>query len=63
MMLPLSLFESVKADSLRDFGFSKDGKFNEVQVVLGLLIDCADRPVGYELFPGNTFDGKTLKLL
>ena len=54
-------FESVKADSLRDFGFSKDGKFKEVQVVLGLLIDCAGRPVGYELFPGNTFDGKTLE--
>lgn len=54
-------FESVKADSLRDFGFSKDGKFKEVQVVLGLLIDCAGRPVGYELFPGNTFEGKTLE--
>jgi transposase len=55
-------FQSVKADSLRDFGFSKDGKFNEVQVVLGLLIDCEGRPIGYELFPGNTFDGKTLEL-
>jgi len=54
-------FESVKADSLRDFGFSKNGKFNEVQVVMGLLIDCEGRPVGYELFPGNTFDGKTLE--
>jgi len=54
-------FESVKADTLRDFGFSKDGKFNEVQVVLGLLVDCEGRPIGYELFPGNTFDGKTLE--
>lgn len=54
-------FESVKADSLRDFGFSKDAKFNEVQVVLGLLLDCEGRPVGYELFPGNTFDGNTLE--
>ncbi|WP_258361200.1 IS1634 family transposase [Moorella sulfitireducens] len=54
-------FASVEADSLRDFGFSKDGKFNEVQVVLGLLIDCEGRPIGYELFPGNTFDGKTLE--
>jgi transposase len=53
-------FESVKADTLRDFGFSKDGKFNEVQVVLGLLVDYEGRPIGYELFPGNTFDGKTL---
>ncbi len=54
-------FASVEADSLRNFGFSKDGKFNEVQVVLGLLIDCEGRPIGYDLFPGNTFDGKTLE--
>ncbi|NPV81945.1 MAG: IS1634 family transposase [Firmicutes bacterium] len=54
-------FESVRADSLRDFGFSKNGKFNEVQVVMGLLLDCEGRPVGYELFPGDTFDGSTLE--
>jgi len=53
-------FESTSADSPKDFGFSKDGKFKEVQVVLGLITDCDGRPVGYELFPGNTFDGKTL---
>lgn len=53
-------FESVKRDSLRDFGYSKNGKFNEVQVVLGLLIDSEGRPIGYELFSGNTFDGKTM---
>jgi len=54
-------FESVKQDGLKDFGFSKNAKFNEVQVVLGMLIDCEGRPVGYELFPGNTFEGKTLE--
>jgi len=54
-------FESVKPDSLRDFGFSKDGKFQEVQVVMGLLIDREGRPIGYDLFPGNTFEGKTLE--
>lgn len=54
-------FESVHQDSLRDFGFSKNGKFNEVQVVLGMLIDQTGRPVGYELFPGHTFDGNTLE--
>ncbi len=55
-------FESVRSDTLREFGFSKDNKFNEVQVVLGLLIDIEGRPIGYELFPGNTFDGKTLEV-
>jgi len=54
-------FESVKKDSLKDFGFSKDNKLNEVQVVMGLLVDKDGMPVGYELFPGNTYEGKTLE--
>jgi len=53
--------ESVKPDSLRDFGFSKEGKCNEVQVVMGLLLDCEGRPIGYDLFPENTFDGNTME--
>jgi transposase len=53
-------FESVVADALRDFGYSKDHKFNEVQVVMGLLIDARGMPVGYDLFPGNTYEGHTL---
>jgi len=53
-------FESQMEDELRDFGFSKANKINEVQVVMGLLIDADGRPIGYELFPGNTFDGKTM---
>lgn len=53
-------FESQRADELRDFGFSKAGKVNEVQVVLGLLVDRDGRPIGFELFPGNTFEGATL---
>ena len=53
-------FSSVLADDLKDFGYSKKGKPNKVQVVMGLLIDCYGRPIGYEIFQGNTFDGKTL---
>lgn len=53
-------FESERADELREFGFSKAGKFNEVQVVLGLLTDERGLPIGYDLFAGNTFEGKTL---
>ena len=53
-------FESVIADELRNFGYSKDCKFKEVQVVMGLLIDSNGLPIGYELFSGNTFDGKTM---
>jgi len=53
-------FESVRSDGLKNFGYSKNCKFNEVQVVLGMFVDCEGRPIGYELFSGNTFDSKTL---
>lgn len=53
-------FESNKSDSLRDFGYSKDAKFNEVQVVLSMLVNHEGRPVGFDLFEGNTYEGKTL---
>jgi transposase len=54
-------FESEDADDLRDFGFSKNGKYQEVQVVLGMLVDQEGRPIGYDLFPGNFYEGHTLK--
>ena len=54
-------FESQKNDALKTFGFSKDNKINEVQVVMGLLMDGEGRPVGFDLYPGNTFEGKTLE--
>lgn len=55
-------FESIKTDSLKDFGFSKDCKTNNVQILLGLLLDLEGRPVGFDIFPGNTFEGDTLKI-
>lgn len=53
-------FESQKADALKDFGFDKDNKINQVHIVMGLLIDKTGRPIGYELFKGNTYEGHTL---
>jgi len=53
-------FESTKWGDLRLFGFSKDHKSQEVQVVMGLLIDNQGLPISYELFPGNTMDQNTL---
>lgn len=53
-------FESTKWGELRMFGFSKDHKNNEVQVVMGLLLDNNGIPITYELFPGNTMDQSTL---
>ena len=53
-------FESVKKNEIKGFGFSKDNKVNQVQVVMGLLIDNNGIPVGYELYPGNTSEFSTL---
>lgn len=53
-------FESVDQDTLRDFGYSKDCKFKQVQVVLALMTTTDGTPISYELFPGNTSESKTL---
>ncbi len=53
-------YESKNENDLKKFGYSKDGKFTDVQVVMGLLIDKNGLPIGYELFSGNTFDSKTM---
>lgn len=54
-------FESVAQDELRNFGYGKDGKFNQVQIVLCLLVTELGLPVGYEIFSGNTAETKTLQ--
>ncbi len=53
-------FESVDADTLRAFGYSKDQKYHCTQVVLTLATDADGLPIGYELFPGNTAEVSTL---
>jgi hypothetical protein len=53
-------FESTKQGDLRRFGYSKERRSDCTQVVLGLLIDSDGIPVGYELFPGNTGDSKSM---
>ena len=53
-------FESFDPDTLRLCGYSKDNKVKETQVVLALMTSVEGLPVGYELFPGNTYEGKTL---
>ena len=54
-------FESVEEDELRSKGYSKDMKFNQVQVLLAIMVSSSGIPMGYELFPGNKFEGHTLK--
>jgi len=45
---------------LRRTGFSKDFKFNQPQIVIGLIVTKEGFPVSYEIFEGNTFEGGTL---
>jgi transposase len=53
-------FESFEEDELKGFGYSKDLKFNQGQVLLSLMVTKEGLPVGYKLFPGSTYEGHTL---
>lgn len=53
-------FESVKANELCNFGYSKDGKHSETQVVLACITTTDGLPITYEVFPGNTHEITTM---
>ena len=53
-------FESTSCDELKKKGWSKDGKSREVQVVVGLAADKEGRPISFDVFPGNKYEGHTL---
>ena len=53
-------FESVDADGLREFGFSKNGRHARTQVLLALMVTSDGLPIGYEVFPGSEYEGKSL---
>lgn len=44
----------------RRFGYSRDKRFDCVQVVIALVVTPEGFPLGYEVLPGNTLDKKTL---
>ena len=53
-------FEAADEDDLRRTGFSKDGKHQQPQIVLGLLVSQEGYPLDYEIFEGNKFEGHTM---
>ena len=53
-------FEAFGEDELRKPGFSKDGKGNQPQILIGLVVNQDGFPVAYEIFEGNTFEGQTM---
>jgi len=55
-------FESTREDigELKRFGYSKENRSDCTQVILGLLVDVDGIPLGFEVYPGNAFEGHTL---
>lgn len=53
-------FEVDQEDDLRKTGFSKEGRHQNPQIVLGLLVGLEGYPLAYEIFEGNKFEGHTM---
>jgi len=53
-------FEASEEDDFRIPGFSKDGKHQQPQIMIGLLVSSHGYPIGYKIFEGNTSETKTL---
>lgn len=53
-------FEIDNEDNLRKTGFSKEGKHQNPQIVLGLLVSKNGYPLAYDIYEGNKFEGHTM---
>ena len=53
-------FEASEEDDFRIPGFNKDGKHQQPQIMIGLLVSAYGYPIGYQIFEGNTSETKTL---
>jgi transposase len=53
-------FEASDEDDLRITGFSKDGRHQNPQIFIGLLVGLGGYAIGYDIFEGNTYEGHTL---
>lgn len=53
-------FEASDEDDLRKTGFSKDGKHQNPQIYLGLLVGVGGYAIGYDIFEGSIYEGHTL---
>lgn len=53
-------FEASDEDDFRIQGYSKDGKHQQPQIMIGLLVSSFGYPIGYQVFEGNKSETKTL---
>jgi transposase len=51
---------SLKDDDLRRYGYSRDGRFDKRQIVIGLVMTRSGIPLCHHIFPGNTVDKTTV---
>lgn len=52
-------FDSAVKSGIRDFGFSKDHRPLDTQIVIGLVVNRDGFPLYFDVFAGNTFEGHT----
>lgn len=53
-------FETDHEDDFRKTGFSKEGKHQNPQIVLGLLVSEGGYPLAYDIFEGKQYEGHTM---
>ena len=53
-------FQIDDEDEIRKRGFSKEGKHQNPQIVLGLLVSIDGYPLAFEIHEGNKFEGHTM---
>jgi transposase len=53
-------FEIKQEDKLRKAGFSKEGRHQNPQILLGLLVSAGGYPLAYDIFQGSKFEGHTM---
>lgn len=53
-------FETDNEDEFRKAGFSKEGRHQNPQIILGLLVSVGGYPLAYEIFDGKKFEGHTM---
>lgn len=55
--------KAADAADLLQYGFSKDGKGNLKQLIVGVLMTSSGVPIAHEVFPGNTADVKSFAII
>lgn len=53
-------YEAFDEDDTRKYGFSKEHKNNQPQIVVGLTVTTSGLPLSMQMFEGNTFEGHTM---